>query len=138
MLGLLRNRNLNATWLGEFEAMGKKCNREPDYKRIASGVLSGMIFPTQEVTAEMLGGTLKQATVTGLTAFSSMMNQQSNAPTENMPQAAATMAQYASSNPAEAFRWGLDAALQVTELAALAAKQALKNAQNTGQANQQQ
>jgi flavin-dependent dehydrogenase len=138
MLSLLRNRNLNATWLGEFEAMGKKCNSESRYKRIASGVLSGMIFPNQEVTAEMLGGTLKQATVTGLTAFSSMMNQQSNAPTENMPQAAATMAQYASSNPAEAFRWGLDAALQVTELAALAAKQALKNAQNTGQANQQQ
>jgi hypothetical protein len=67
-----------------------------------------------------------------------MMNQQSNAPAENMPQAAATMAKYASSNPTEAFRWGLDAALQVTELAALAAKQALKNAQNTGQANQQQ
>lgn len=141
MLSLLRNRNLNATWLGEFEAMGKKCGTEPEYKRIASGVLSGMIFPDQEVTEKMLMGTLQQATITGLAAFSSIMqslNHQNNAPMQNMPQTAATVAQYASSNPAEALRWGMDAALQVTELAALAAKQTLKNTQNSTQANQQQ
>jgi menaquinone-9 beta-reductase len=28
MISLLRNRNLNSTWVGEFEAMGKKCSRD--------------------------------------------------------------------------------------------------------------
>jgi hypothetical protein len=100
-----------------------------------------MIFPDREVTEKMLMGTMQQATVTGLAAFSDIiqnLNQQNNAPTGNMPQAASTMAQYASSNPDEALRWGLDAALQVAEFAGLAAKQALRNTQNNGQATQQQ
>jgi menaquinone-9 beta-reductase len=143
ILSLLRNRSLNGTWLGELEAMGKKCNTDAQYKRIASGVLSGMIFPTEEITAQTLMGTLQQSALTGLTAFSSLLqnfSQQNtpSQPTQDAAQSASSAAQYAASSPTEALNWGLGAALQAAELAGFAAKQAFKKVQNSNQANQQQ
>jgi menaquinone-9 beta-reductase len=133
ILSLVRNRNLNATWIGEFEAMGKKCATDPQYKRLASGVQSGMIFPTEEVTAQILTGTLQQSALAGVAAFSSILQglaqQNSPQPMMNAPQTASN----AASNPSEAFSWGLGTALQATELVSFAAKQALKGIQSNHQ-----
>ena len=143
LFSLLRNRSLNTAWLSEFEAMGKRCNTDAQYKHLASGVLAGMIFPTEAVTAQILMGTLQQSAFTGLTAFSSMLQNfgQQNSTQQQAQDAAQTVsvaAQYAASNPTEAFNWGLGAALQATELAAFVSKQALKNLADNAQSSQQQ
>lgn len=135
LLGTLKNRSLNSTWLQELEAMGKKCNTDPQYRHIISGVLSGMIFPNEDVSAKAFMGTMQQATMVGFAAFSNMM-QNTSSPSGNSQQmkAGASAAQYAAQNPMETLRWGLEAAVQVAQLAGLASKQVLKNVPN----NQQQ
>lgn len=135
LLGTIRNRNLNSTWLKEMEAMGKKCNTDREYKYIISGVLSGMIFPNEEVSTKAFMGTLNEVTLAGLNAFNSMMQNPQNAsqPSQNASGMGAAVAQYAASNPLEALRLGLGAAVQVTELTGLASKQVLKNTQNNQQ-----
>jgi hypothetical protein len=143
LVSLLRNRSLNSAWLSEFEAIGKRCNTDAQYKRMASGIQSGMIFPTEEVTAQILMGTVQQSALTGLTAFSGMQQNfgQQNAPAQPTQDAAQTVSaavQYAVSNPTEAFSWGLGAALQASELAGFVAKQALKNVAGNAQSSQQQ
>lgn len=145
VLSLVRNRNLNSVWLGEFEEMGKRCATDPQYKRLASGIQSGMIFPTEEATAQILLGTLQQSVFAGAAAFSSVLQSfgqqnSSQQQVQDATQAVSATAQYAASNPTEAVNWGLGAALQATELAGFVAKQALKNAQGAqqeAQGNQQ-
>lgn len=140
VLTLVRNRNLNSVWLGEFEEMGKRCATDPQFKRLASGIQSGMIFPTEEATAQILTGTLQQSAFAGAAALSSVLQsfgqQNSSQPVQNATQTVSTTAQYAASNPTEAFNWGLGAALQASELVGFVAKQALKNAQTVQQDTQ--
>jgi menaquinone-9 beta-reductase len=142
LFSLLRNRSLNSAWLSEFEAIGKRCNTDAQFKRIASGIQSGMIFPTEEVTAQILTGTMQQSALTGLTAFSGMLqnfNQNASAqPAQDAAQTVSAAVQYAASNPTEALSWGLGAALQASELAGFVAKQALKNVAGNAQSSQQQ
>ncbi len=142
MLSLLRNRNLNSVWLAEFEAMCKRCNTDPEYKHTASAILSGMIFPTEEITAKMLIGTLQQTTLTGVTALGSILQniaqQNPSQQTQNMFQTATSVAQYAALNPLNALNWGAEAAVQATELAAFIATQALKNVADSRQSEGQQ
>lgn len=142
VLSLVRNRNLNSVWLGEFEEMGKRCATDPQFKRLASGIQSGMIFPTEENTAQILLGTLQQSTFAGAAAFSSvlqnLMQQNSAQQASNAPQTATAAAQYAASNPTDAVNWGLGAALQASELASFVAKQALKNMADNTAGNRQQ
>jgi geranylgeranyl reductase family protein len=141
MFSLLRNRNLNRVWLAEFEAMCKRCKGDPEYKHTASAILSGMIFPNEEITAKMLMGTLQQTTLTAVTALGSILQnvtQGSPAPqTQNMFETATSVAEYAALNPLNVLGWGVEAAVQATGLAALVSTQALKNIaeikQNTNQ-----
>lgn len=138
LLGTLKNRNLNSSWLQELEAMGKKCNTDPDYRYIISGVLSGMIFPNEDVSTKAFMGTMQQATMVGMAAFSNMLQTPSNPQgSSQQTQAGASAAQYAAQNPMETLRWGLEAVVQVAQLAGLASKQVLRNTPNNQQTDEQ-
>jgi menaquinone-9 beta-reductase len=138
LLGVLSNRNLNSTWLQELEAMGKKCNTDPEYRYIISGVLSGMIFPNEDISTTAFMGTLQQATMVGMAAFSNMMQNPSNQPdSSQQAQTGASAMQYATQNPMETLKWGLDTVVQVAQLAGLASKQVLSR-QNSQQQQEDQ
>lgn len=135
ILSLLRNRKLNSAWLSEFEAMCRRCSTDPEYKHTASAILSGMIFPNEEVTVKMLMGTLQQTTLTGVAALGSILQnitqQNPSQQAQSLFQTATSVVQYAALNPLNALNWGVNTALQATELAAFVSTQALKNFRNT-------
>jgi len=133
MLGLLRNRNLNHAWLRWIELMGEKSKSDPEYARLTSGILSGMIFPNQEETARALTGTLEEAALSvGLTTFSQVVNDPSKLPqsAENMLQTGVVAARYAAQDPFAALKWGMEAATRMTEIATVVSKQVLKEYKN--------
>jgi geranylgeranyl reductase family protein len=130
MLGLLRNRNLNHAWLRWIELMGEKSKTDPQYARLTSGILSGMIFPNQEDTARALTGTLEEAALSvGLTTFSQLLNDPSKLPqsAENILQTGMVAARYAAQDPFAALRWSMETATQATNIAATVSKQVLKD-----------
>jgi menaquinone-9 beta-reductase len=133
MLGLLRNRNLNNAWLRWIELMGEKSKTDPEYARLTSGVLSGMIFPNEEAAAKTLMGTLEEAAVSvGLTTLNELVQNPSTLPqsTITIIKTGFAAAEYAAQDPLNALRWGMDAALKVSEIAATISKQVLKDAEN--------
>ncbi|MCL4429883.1 MAG: geranylgeranyl reductase family protein, partial [Chloroflexi bacterium] len=74
MFGLLRNRSLNQAWLRWIELMGEKSRTDPEYARLTSGILSGMIFPNQQETAQALMGTLQEAALSaGASTFTDIL-----------------------------------------------------------------
>jgi flavin-dependent dehydrogenase len=129
MLGLLRNRNLNQAWLRWIEIMGNKSKTDPEYARLTSGILSGMIFPNQEATAKALTGTLEEAALSvGVTTFSDMLNDPSKLPQSaiNLTQTGLIAAQFAAQDPFGALTWGMDTASKLVGIAATVSKQTLK------------
>jgi flavin-dependent dehydrogenase len=130
MLGLLRNRNLNHAWLRWIELMGERSKTDPEYARLTSGILSGMIFPNQEEAARTLTGTLEEAALSvGLTTFSQVVNDPSKLPqsAENIMQTGVVAMRYAAQDPFAALKWGVEAAMQITGIATAVSKEVLKN-----------
>ncbi|MCL4430581.1 MAG: geranylgeranyl reductase family protein [Chloroflexi bacterium] len=140
MLGLLRNRNLNQAWLRWIELMGQKSKTDPEYARLTSGILSGMIFPNQKDTAKALTGTLQEAALSvGVTTFTDILNDPSKLPQSaiTITQTGLAVAQYAVQDPFGALTWGMDAAAKIAEIAATVPKQILKETESKVE-NQQQ
>jgi menaquinone-9 beta-reductase len=133
MLGLFRNRNLNHAWLRWIELMGEKSKTDPEYAYLTSGILSGMIFPNQQDTAQALTGTLQEATLSvGVNAFTEVLNDPLKLPQSaiNIAQTGLAVAQYAAMDPFAALNWGLDTAAKVAGIAGEISKQVLKDAEN--------
>ena len=133
MLGLLRNRNLNQAWLRWIELMGERSKTDPQYARLTSGILSGMIFPNQEATAQALTGTLQEAALSvGVTTFTDILNDPLKLPQSaiSITQTGLAVAQYAAQDPFGALTWGMDAATKLVGIAASVSKQVLKDYEN--------
>jgi hypothetical protein len=118
--------------------MSEKSKADPEYARLTSGILSGMIFPNEEATAKVLTGTLEEAAVSvGIKSFTDMLNDPSNLPQSavNITQTCLLVAQYAAQDPFAALQWGIDAASRIAEIAAAASKQILKESENKAENN---
>jgi hypothetical protein len=136
MLGLLRNRNLNQAWLRWIELMGERSKTDPQYAHLTSGILSGMIFPNQEATAQTLTGTLQEAALSvGVTTFTDILNDPFKLPQSaiSITQTGFAVAQYAVQDPFGALTWGMDAVTKLVGIAAAVSKQVLKDYENKTQ-----
>ncbi len=141
LLKLLRNRNLNYAWVRWIELMGEKSKIDPQYARLTSGILSGMIFPNQEEADEALIGTLQEAARSvGVETFSAVLNEPSKAPQAaiNLAQTGLEIIQYAAQDPFSAFLWSVDAASKVFEVSAKAAEKTVKTVANDQKPKQQE
>ena len=132
MLQLIRNRNLNPLWLKALEIMGDRSKKDPEYARLTSGILSGMIFPNQEIANKIVNGVLQEAAVsTGTTVFTDMLSNPSKAPQVvfRITETGIEVAKSAAQNPLSALTWGMSTATKMVEMAATISKQVIKDAE---------
>jgi geranylgeranyl reductase family protein len=130
IFALVRNRNLNHIWLRWIELMGQKSKTDPQYARITSGVLAGMIFPNQQATAKALTGALQEATLQyGLNSLTEALNDPLKMPqaTINLLETGFAAARYVVSDPFAALMWGLEAASKMAETATAVSKQTMRS-----------
>jgi len=136
IMGLLRNRNLNDTWLQWINYMGQRTRSDEGYRRLISAVLSGMIFPTEEAAFEAFAGSLQEAArEKGANMFTTKDPKQPESTVEDW-KVNREAAQYVAQNPVAALLWGVEAVTKATEVAASFSKQIIKDKQKD--ANQQQ
>jgi geranylgeranyl reductase family protein len=132
MLQLVRNRNLNPVWLKALEIMGERSKKDPEYASLTGGILSGMIFPDQEVTAKIVLGVLSEASVSmGITTFAQILSNPQTAPQNviTITETGIVAAQFAAQNPMDFLNWGMQAATTMAQMAATMSKQVLKEAE---------
>jgi geranylgeranyl reductase family protein len=140
MLNLVRNRNLTPVWLKTLEIMGERSKKDPEYASLTGGILSGMIFPDQEVTAKIVLGVIEEATIaTGITTFAELVNKPSQAPQTvfRFTETGITVVQYSMQNPTELLNWGMDTATKAAEMATTISKQVIKDAAQARNSQQQ-
>jgi menaquinone-9 beta-reductase len=129
MLKLIRNRSLNPVWLKALEIMGERGKKDTEYARLTSGILSGMIFPDQKITAKIVNGVLQEAAISTGATFADILKDPATAPqtlfriTETGIEVVSNLAQ----DPMGLFTWGVDSATKITEIAATAFKQLIKD-----------
>lgn len=58
---LIRNRSLNVVWLRSLRALAARARGDPEYARIAGGVLAGLLPASDLVSRRVLLGSLEQA-----------------------------------------------------------------------------
>jgi len=133
---LLRNRNLNDTWLQWINYMGQRTRSDEGYRRLISAVLSGMIFPTEDAAFQAFAGSLQEAAKEkGANMFTTKDPNQPESTVEDW-KVNREAAQYVAQNPLAAILWGVEAVTKATEVAASFSKQIIKDTQKD--ANQQQ
>lgn len=136
IMGLLRNRNLNDTWLQWINYMGQRTRSDPKYRHLISAVLSGMIFPSEQQAFEAFAGSLQEAAMEkGANMFTTQDPKQPES-TLNDWRVNREAVQYVAQNPIGALLWGVEAVTKATEVAASFSKQIIKDTQKD--ANQQQ
>jgi geranylgeranyl reductase family protein len=139
IFGLIRNRSLNTVWLRWIELMGQKSRTDPQYARIASGVLAGMIFPNQQASAKALTGALQEAALQyGVNAVNEALKDPLKMPqaTMQLVDTGIAAARYVASDPFAALLWGLQAASKLTEAATAVSVQAMRDFEKKQQSNQ--
>ena len=57
---LIRNRSLNVVWLRSLQVLAARARGDPDYARIAGGVLAGLLPASDLVSRRVLLGSLEQ------------------------------------------------------------------------------
>jgi menaquinone-9 beta-reductase len=129
ILQLIRNRNLNPVWLQALEIMAAKSKTDPEYARLTSGILSGMIFPNQETFTKIIVGALKETAITtGMTIVTDALNNPATLPTNalKIAQTGLEIAVDAAQDPFTFLQWGIGTAFKMAQLAAELPKQMLK------------
>jgi hypothetical protein len=86
-----------------------KSKNDPDFAKLMGGILSGMIFPNQQDTAQTVLGTLQEAAASvGVTAFTDIIADPLKLPQNalSLAQTGLAIAQFAAQNPLGALTMG--------------------------------
>ncbi len=134
ILGLMRNRNLNDTWLQWINYMGQKTRTDTDYRSLISAVLSGMVFPDEETAIRAFLGSLEEAVrSSGLNSFVNRRNADAAESTEQIKVGGA--AQYVAQNPLTALLWGVETVSKAVGVTASLSKRVFKETETSKAAN---
>ncbi len=58
---MITNRALTPVWLEALKIIARRARRDPDYARIAAGILAGLTPAREALSRKMIGGTIDQA-----------------------------------------------------------------------------
>ncbi len=58
---LIRNRDLNPLWLASLRVITQRAKKDPEYARIAGGILAGLVPAHHAVGSRVVGGTVLEA-----------------------------------------------------------------------------
>jgi geranylgeranyl reductase family protein len=128
MLGLVRNRSLIPVWMKTLEIMGDRSRKDPEYAKLTGAILSGMVFPNQEVTYKIVVGVIQEAaTSTGFEVLAEMLKNPETIPANalKVTQLGFNIAKNALENPVNFFEWGLGSAVRMLDVASEVSKKFL-------------
>jgi geranylgeranyl reductase family protein len=131
MLSLVRNRSLSPVWMKTLEIIGDRSRKDPEYAKITGAILSGMVFPNQQVTYKILAGVIQEAaTSTGFETLAEMLKNPETIPCNmlKMTHVGINVAKDAIENPVDFIEWGLGNAARMFELATEVSKKLIVQA----------
>ncbi|HVR06053.1 MAG TPA: geranylgeranyl reductase family protein [Solirubrobacteraceae bacterium] len=81
IVGLIRNRTLNAVWLRMLRILIARAKTDPEFAEIAGGILAGLLPASDAISRRMVLGTLEQAALSlGVDAAVTVVRERRNLP----------------------------------------------------------
>jgi menaquinone-9 beta-reductase len=120
MLQMIRNRSFNPAWLKALEIMGEQSKVNPEYAKITSGILCGVVFPDQETTAKIMVGIMEEAVIsTGAATFAQLINDPLKLPENAVKfvKVGFDMTRGAMEDPLDFLNWAVGNASKMAQLA---------------------
>jgi len=115
---LIRNRIFNPLWLTALRIICARARRDPDYARLAGGILAGLVPAKDAISLRMILGTVEQAALSaGFGAVRSAMRGEATSAAAAVIGHAGEMLRESASDTASLARWSLEVLKSGTRLA---------------------
>jgi menaquinone-9 beta-reductase len=106
---LIRNRTLNPLWLTALRVICARARHDPEYARLAGGILAGLAPARDVISLRMILGTMEQAAVSaGFGAVRSAMSGGASQAAATLVRELSAMLRASTSDTAGLTLWGLD------------------------------
>lgn len=129
IVGLIRNRTLNAVWLRMLRILVTRAKSDPEFAEIAGGILAGLLPASDAVSRRMVLGTLEQAALSlGIDAAVGIFRERRNLPGLGVGPArfGFQLAYDALAHPGQMLGWASSLPPAAVELAGQAARETLR------------